>query len=249
MNKLSLSLSFALLLTPLVAKTSPMVELFTSQGCYSCPPADEFLADMLEKQPDIVALEYHVDYWDDLRYGSAGVWKDPFSSPHYTSRQRRYNAIRLSGKRGVYTPQMVINGNTAQVGSSRRPVLESLNKRLPDVEIAASVKDNLLAVNIEGEHKNGSGIWLAIFDRVHVTEVERGENHGKTMINHHVVRELVSLGEWQGDKLSNTYELPDRAGFVGATADDINSGNRSCAVFLQDESLGQIRGATYCEAI
>ena len=249
MNKLNLSLSFALLLMPHVAKTSPMVELFTSQGCYSCPPADEFLGDLLEKQPDLVALEYHVDYWDDLRYGSAGVWKDPFSSSQYTARQRRYNSIRLSGKRGVYTPQMVVNGSTAAVGSSRRPVLKALNKNAPVVNIAASVKDNQLAVTIEGEREKGSELWLAIFDRIHTTDVPTGENHGKTMVNHHVVRELVSLGEWQGNNVNHTYELPDRAGFSGATADQINNGNRSCAVFIQDESLGQIHGATYCEAI
>ncbi len=249
MKKFKLTLSLALLLTPFAVKPAPMVELFTSQGCYSCPPADEFLGDLLEQQPNIVALEYHVDYWDSLVYGSAGVWKDPFSNPDYTLRQRRYNNLDLSGRRGVYTPQMIVNGNTAQVGSSRRPVLKALDNKVPDVAIAASVKDNRLAVNINDEREDGSTLWLAIFDIVHSTDVPSGENHGKTMVNHHVVRELVSLGEWQGGKISQTFQLPESAGFSGASAEEIKAGNRSCAVFLQDESLGQVRGATYCEAI
>jgi len=111
MNNLKLSLAFAALsctsaLTASVAAASPVVELFTSQGCYSCPPADEYLAEIIEKQPEVVALEYHVDYWDDLHYGAAGVWKDPFSDPSYSARQRRYNSLGLKGRPGVYTPQI-----------------------------------------------------------------------------------------------------------------------------------------------
>ena len=224
-----------------------MVELFTSQGCYSCPPADEFLGELIEQHPEVVALEFHVDYWDDLVYGSAGVWKDPFSNPAYTVRQRRYNAISLAGRRGVYTPQMIVNGNTAQVGTSKRAVLQALQERTPEVNISASVKDNILAVDVTDEHTNGSTLWLAIFDRVHTTDVPTGENHGKTMVNYNVVRELVSLGQWQGDKFSHSFRLPESAGFSGSS--DVDAANRSCAVFLQDEALGQVRGAAYCEAI
>lgn len=243
MNTFKLSLSLVMLLFPLAAKANPMVELYTSQGCYSCPAADEFLAELIQKQPDVVALEFHVDYWDDLVYGSAGVWKDPFSNPAYSARQRRYNSVDLAGKRGVYTPQMIINGNTAQVGSSKRPVYRALKNKAPEVEIAASVTDKLLAVDVQGKHPQGSTLWLAIFDRVRITEVPSGENHGKTMVNHNVVRELISLGTWQGDKVSQRFQLPANAGIVD------NVSNRGCAVFLQDEALGQIKGAAYCEAI
>ncbi len=247
MLKIKLTLSLALLLIPVAAKTNPMIELFTSQGCYSCPPADEFLGELLEKNPDVVALEFHVDYWDDLHYGAAGVWKDPFSNPAYSARQRRYNSVDLAGRRGVYTPQMIVNGHTAQVGTSKRAVYKALDKKPPGVEISASVKDNLLAVDVQGEQSRGSVLWLAIFDRIQVTDIPNGENHGKTLTNHHVVRELVPLGQWQGNKISHSFALPANAGITSANGDAAS--NRGCAVFLQDEALGQVQGATYCDAI
>jgi len=162
-----------LLLMARPLSAAPVVELFTSQGCYSCPAADEFLADLIEAQPDLVALEYHVDYWDDLVYGAAGQWKDPFSDPAYTLRQRNYNQHRLQGKRGVYTPQMVINGATAQVGSDRKAVLASIPVRTPPLQLGISNSDaNQLRLNIEGEDKSvtSAAIWLATFDKKQVTQ-------------------------------------------------------------------------------
>lgn len=93
------------------------VELFTSQGCYSCPPAEADLG-KLAKRSDVVALEWHVDYWDDLVYGGAGKWKDPFSSPEVTARQRDYNDS-IRGQRRVYMPQMIVAGVREAVGSDR----------------------------------------------------------------------------------------------------------------------------------
>ena len=241
MNKLNLSLALALLLSPVAGKSGQLVELFTSQGCYSCPPADKLLGELIEEQPDLVALEFHVDYWDDLHYGAAGVWKDPFSDASYTLRQRRYNSTDLDGKRGVYTPQMIVNGRIAQVGSSERAVRHALNSDAPEIDLTASIEADQLSIDINGERESGSILWLAVFDRVQVTEVTNGENHGKTMVNHHVVRELVPLGQWQGDKISHTVQLAALSREVTAT------GNTSCAVFLQDQTLGSIRGATYCK--
>ena len=241
MNKLNLSVALALLLSPVAGKSGQLVELFTSQGCYSCPPADKLLGELIEEQPDLVALEFHVDYWDDLHYGAAGVWKDPFSDASYTLRQRRYNSTDLDGKRGVYTPQMIVNGRAAQVGSSERAVRRALNSDAPEIELTASIEADQLSIDINGERESGSILWLAVFDRVQVTEVTNGENHGKTMVNHHVVRELVPLGQWQGDKISHTVQLAALSREVTAT------GNTSCAVFLQDQTLGSIRGATYCK--
>ncbi len=239
MIKLNSPLGFVLLCASMLSaqalKAAPFVELYTSQGCYSCPPADVHLAELISEYPDLVALEFHVDYWDDLNYGAAGVWKDPFSDPSYSARQRGYNNIELAGKRGVYTPQMVINGNTAQVGSSRRAVKGSLNNNTPAIKMDAALTDSELVVDIHDSQKPGSTLWLAIFDRVHETEVANGENQGKTMINHHVVRELLPLGQWQGDKSRQTFKVSA-----------INNANSGCAVFLQNEALGQVYGATYC---
>lgn len=242
MNKLFLSLSLSALLMPFAARSNPMVELYTSQGCYSCPPADEFLGELIEKHPEVVALEFHVDYWDDLHYGSAGVWKDPFSNPEYTARQWLYSRTELDGRRGVYTPQMIVNGSNAQVGTSKGAVLQALQEQTPTINLAASVSENLLTVDVDGGEERGSTLWLAIFDRVHTTDVPNGENHGKTMVNYNVVRELISLKQWQGDKANLSFQLPENVGVA-------SSDNRTCAVFLQDETLGQIRGAAYCEAI
>ncbi len=241
MNKLNLSLALTLLLSPVAGKSAQLVELFTSQGCYSCPPADELLGELIEEQPDLVALEFHVDYWDDLHYGAAGVWKDPFSDSSYTLRQRRYNSTDLAGKRGVYTPQMIVNGRAAQVGSSERAVRRALKSGEPEIDLTASIEADRLSVDIKGTRSRGTVLWLAVFDRLQVTEVTHGENHGKTMVNHHVVRELLPLGQWQGNKTSQTFQL-------AALANDVSAnGNTGCAVFLQDESLGVIRGATYCK--
>ena len=236
MNKIKKSLSIGLLLSPFGVGAAPLVELFTSQGCYSCPPADVFLGELIEKQPEVVALEFHVDYWDTIHYGAAGVWKDPFSDPSYTLRQRIYNSKRLAGRTGVYTPQMVVNGNTAQVGSSKKAVGVALNKKPPMIDLDAKLVDDTLSVDIKGSGNRGSQIWLAIFDRLRVTDVPRGENHGKTMTNHHVVRQLVSLGDWRGEEILQEFKVAA-----------VNDADHGCAVFIQDESLGQIYGATYCE--
>ncbi len=239
MNNIKLSLPFALLLAAGAANSAPVVELFTSQGCYSCPPADEFLAEIITRQPDVVALEFHVDYWDTLRYGAAGVWKDPFSDPSYSQRQRRYNANDLEGREGVYTPQMIINGQTAQVGTSKGRINRAIASDPPEIEIKAEFGDEGLVVKIDSADTSESILWLAVFDRERTTDVKNGENHGKTIVNHHVVRELVPLGRWEGDDVNQSFDMAS----YGLTADGTDSG---CAVFLQDESLGAIQGATYC---
>lgn len=214
---------------------APVVELFTSQGCYSCPPADEFLAELIEQRPDVVALEFHVDYWDDLVYGSAGTWKDPFSQAAFTDRQRRYNQLRLNGRPGVYTPQMVVNGSTAAVGTSRRAVRAALDRAVPALQIDVVEAADKLDVTIGGGGLSNATVWVAYFDRQQLTEVSAGENKGKSMRNHHVVRELAEVAEWSpqraNDQLRLTIDPP-----VG----------RSCAILVQDKSLRQMLGAAYC---
>src|ERR1700736_1842766 len=111
---LLLSLGLAVVVTPAAAGERPIVvELFTSQGCSSCPPADALLAELAQR-PDVIALGFHIDYWDDLG------WKDPLSSPAATARQRDY--ARQFGRRQVYTPQLVVDGAEEAVGSDRAAV-------------------------------------------------------------------------------------------------------------------------------
>jgi hypothetical protein len=175
------------------ARGPVLVELFTSQGCNSCPPADAYLGE-LTKRGDVLALAFHVDYWDRLG------WKDPFSARAWTDRQRAYAATL--GASNIYTPQMVVSGSDHAVGSDRRAV-EALIARAPvaagpELQIARS--DAGLSLKVEGV---GEGeIWLVGFDPVHETKVARGENAGKTLREFNVVRGMVRAADWTGGDLA-----------------------------------------------
>ncbi|OED36785.1 hypothetical protein AB833_25570 [Chromatiales bacterium (ex Bugula neritina AB1)] len=213
---------------------APIVELYTSQGCYSCPPADKYLAQLISENPDLVALEFHVDYWDDLNYGAAGIWKDPFSNAEYSQRQRNYNARALKGKRGVYTPQIIINGHTAQVGTSSGAIKKALHVAVPPLEIQAKQSGNDVTISIDGS-RSDARLWMAVFDRLQITDVKNGENQGKVMRNHHVVRELTPLADLFDSSYTTTVTVP-------ALAQE----NSGCAVFLQEKNNGPMLAAGYC---
>jgi hypothetical protein len=204
------------------AASSPvLVELFTSQGCSSCPPAEAYLAE-LAREPGILALAYHVDYWDDLG------WHDPFSSPAATARQRDY--ARLMALSSVYTPQMVINGRFETVGSERDDVAAAIAKAAATASAAAialtAAEDTLTATIAAGP---GEGrVWGALYDLRHETEVQRGENAGRRLVNVNVVRSIEALGAWSGAALTIPHAPPQ----LGA----------GVAVFVQS-SDGAILGA------
>ena len=102
------------------------IELYTSHGCSSCPAADQLLAEFLSEEKALIALEFHVDYWNRLVHGSDGSFTDPFSSAAYSERQRQYNSTSLRGRPGVYTPQVIVNGRFATVGSNHRQITKAL---------------------------------------------------------------------------------------------------------------------------
>ena len=219
-------------------KGSPaVVELFTSQGCYSCPPAEAYLGE-LAKRRDVVALEYHVDYWDDLVYGSAGKWKDPFSSPLHTERQRQYN-LSIRKKTGVYTPQMVIGGVLEAVGSHENTVEKAIEIIDQTGVSPLSVKfadsaPGILDIQVEGSEKSTASIWVVYFHPSVETRVRSGENKGKTLTSHNIVTQVEQVGEWRGEPLTLTVQRPkDRR-------DD------GCAVIVQNKRPGPILGASYC---
>lgn len=213
-----------------------VVELFTSQSCYSCPPAEALLGE-LAGRGDLIALELHVDYWDDLVYGSAGRWKDVFSSPAFTARQRRYAARIRNG--GVYTPQIVVDGVVQAVGSRRGRVLRLVERSARIVKpVLVSVQaapEGGFTVTLESRAgRPSAAVLLARYDLRRVTPVEAGENKGKTLVNHHVVRELREVGDWAGDPV----EIP----FA-----DIRLGpDEGCAVLVQAHDQGAILGAAAC---
>lgn len=173
-----------------------VVELFTSQGCNSCPPADELLGE-LSARADLLPLAFHVTYWDRLG------WPDTLGLPTGTERQYRYASLFGSGR--VYTPQMVVGGRLDVVGSDRARVLQAIKliaDHAPDGPMLAIAGSRLTI----GAGADQAKVWLAGYDHKHEVAIERGENRGRTIAYHHAVRELVELGQWSGQPLE--LELP-----------------------------------------
>ncbi len=205
-----------------------VVELFTSQGCSSCPPAEAFLNELADED-GIIALELHVDYWDYIG------WPDPFASPHITQRQRDY--ARELKLRYVYTPQMVIDGRHNVVGSHRQQVRAAIGQatlRGKTLAVSFSDKGGGMIIIPEGRPPaGGATVWLAIYDGVHETDVERGENRGQKLTNRNVVRELEELAVWTGERLEIPVDLARGAAL----------GRAGCAILVQQGRTGPIIGA------
>jgi hypothetical protein len=212
---------------PAVAPIPVVVELFTSQGCNSCPPADALLG-QLAQRTDLVALAFHVDYWNYIG------WEDPFSSPEATQRQRDYARAMNLGT--VYTPQMVIDGSFDVVGSDRSKVGEAIaaaarQDKLP-LAIAASPAGGWLVTLPAARIDEPATLWLVVYERQHSTPVRRGENAGKTLTDYNIVREFRRIATWDGTKL----DLPLDVGAI----DPIEKG---FAVIVQVGGAGRILGA------
>ncbi len=210
-----------------------LVELYTSQGCSSCPPADIFLGDLAKRQ-DVLALSFHVDYWNYIG------WNDPFSDPAFTERQRHY--ARQLGLRYVYTPQMVVQGSFETTGHKRREVSNFIDqaKTLSRIGInLKAVSDNALTIEIGGWEDAGMPtpdqtyeVWAAVYDKYHETVIKRGENSGRNMENFNVVRTLTKIGEWTG--IAEIYSV---------NLDALSTlGGDGCAIFVQSKNSGKVLG-------
>ena len=198
-------LSFALVVilatAASAAETRPVVvELFTSQSCSSCPPADALLGD-LAKRNDVVALGFHVTYWDGAQ------WRDPFARQSSTDRQSAYDK-RLTGGQ-VYTPQMVIDGTADVVGSDRATVLAALDKARPvalaPVALAADRKSLTVGA---GAAPAGASVLLARYALMRTTRVAGGENASRTLVDTNGVEALATLGVWDGKPVSFPIDPP-----------------------------------------
>jgi hypothetical protein len=203
-----------------------VVELFTSQGCSSCPPADALLTE-LSRQDGVLALSLHVNYWDYIG------WKDPFASVAATERQRGYTRpFTLSY---VYTPQMVIQGRRQMIGSDRQGVLEGIAQEaaLPrlKVEIAGDA-GGATAVLPARDGAETSTLWGMSFDYAHSTRVERGENGGRTLTYSNVVRDIRRIGSWRGE-----------AARVPLPMSELAAGRDAVAFLVQADTSGAILGA------
>jgi hypothetical protein len=169
-----------------------VVELFTSEGCNSCPPAEAYIGE-LAKRRDVLALAFHVDYWDDLG------WRDRFGLPEAVHRQQAYaSALRLSS---VYTPQVVIDGQHDFVGSDRSSIARALAGNRSGVALALSVRDGEVLVDV-GAHEKAlpCDVLLIAYLREAVSPIGRGENAGRTLKEFNIVRDFRSLGRWEGQK-------------------------------------------------
>ncbi len=188
-----------LLALPLIVMTSTprtpvLVELFTSEGCSSCPPADNALARLAQKQPvegvELIALGFHVDYWDYLG------WKDPYGSPEYGERQRRY-ALEGDENR-VYTPQMVVDGTRSFVGGEdearAQAALAGKRPKVP-LRLTARVDGDTVVVRVRTETapERGLELWAALAEEGLSSDVTRGENAGRKLAHAAVVRTMVTL--------------------------------------------------------
>ncbi len=187
----------------LAADRPVVVELFTSQGCSSCPPANAYLNEMARDRRDVLALAFHVTYWDRLG------WKDPFSMQAATERQDRYGHKFGDGS---YTPEIVIDGASSHVGSRRDEVGPAIDAAKRQGRTATSVSvakaGDQLTIDIADGRGNGK-VLLVGFDRDHETAIRRGENGGRTLRESNVVRSLREVGDWQGKALHISEKFPD----------------------------------------
>jgi hypothetical protein len=172
------------------------IELFSSQGCSSCPPADRLLG-RLARRSDIVALSFHVDYWDYIG------WKDRFATPATTERQRIY--ARVLKQRYVYTPEMVVDGRAHDPGVADAPIealLDTAQRRsprraTPQLRCPPGQSLSIRLAPFALEH-GPADVMLAVYDRRHSTPVHAGENNGRTIENFNVVRRFERISQWSG---------------------------------------------------
>ena len=211
-----------------------VIELFTSQGCSSCPPADTLLK-TLSDDPSIIALSLPVDYWNYLG------WKDTFASPRNTERQRNY--ARTRGDGAIYTPQAVINGLTPVNGSSKEAIqsaIEETSKTGGPGQVAVRFWQERNTLNFAlgaeqpGHRTRDATIWLGVVQMSGVVPVKEGENAGKTLTYTNIVHELIPIGIWKGQAMP--VQLP-RAAVLQADVQKV-------VVLVQEGKSGPIIGAT-----
>ena len=206
----------ALLSVPASAGPRAVIELFTSQGCSSCPAADK-LAGELARDPSLVVMSLPVDYWDYLG------WKDTLALPGHTKRQKAYSKAR--GDRDVYTPQVVVNGVAHVLGSDKNAIEQAIAAtRKQDgmlaLPVSLTVSGDQVSVTVPAaQSANAQGeVWLCPITKNAEVAIGRGENSGNTITYHNVVRRWIKLGDWTGT--ARTFTLP-KSDITGAGGDAV----------------------------
>jgi hypothetical protein len=222
---------------PAHAEPRAVVELFTSQGCSSCPPADKIIGE-LAQDPSVIALSMPIDYWDYLG------WKDTLADSRFSARQKAYS--RMRGDRGVYTPQVVVNGSVHVIGSDR----SKIDGAIGDTKKADGVMSVPVSMTVAGKQINvsvaASGnspaahgeVWICSVSKAVPIMISRGENRGREVTYHNVVRTLLKVGDWNGTSGSWTVPLENIS----------REGVDAAVVFVQDgnrDKPGPMLGAAY----
>ena len=210
-----------------------LVELFTSQSCSSCPPAEAYFSELADRE-ELVVIQWHVDYWNDLIHRGSS-WEDPYSRQEFTERQVRYNkAIR--GSTRVYTPQAIVQGKVHLVGSRRQEIEAAITDAEPDAfELVVFRSEDRLNVRLDGEGQ-GRLIRVDLTDAAD-SRVMGGENEGRVLGGRNIATGVETLAYWSGGTLELTLSEPA----IG----------QACAILLQsgDETeLGPVHVAEYCPA-
>lgn len=205
------------------AATPVVVELFTSQGCSSCPPADELLGE-LSQRPNVIALAYHVDYWDELG------WKDTFSIPEAAQRQRGY--VRRLAKSGAFTPQAVVSGDTSLIGSNRKDMNAALAGDRDALAISLARTSSSVSITFSENWHEPMEVFAVSYLEQATTRIAGGENARRSLTQFNVVRSFARVGRWNGKP--QTMSVPLATLPRDAT---------SIAVLLQRPGQGAIAGA------
>jgi hypothetical protein len=223
---------------PAHADPRAVVELFTSQGCSSCPPADQIIGE-LTKDPSVIALSMPIDYWDYLG------WKDTLADSRFSARQKAYSQMR--GDRDVYTPQVVVNGSVHVIGSDRAGIEGAIidtkrSNAVMSVPVSMTLAGKQLNVSVAASHAGSTAshgeIWICAISKAVPISIGRGENRGHEVTYHNVVRNLLKVGDWNG--IAGNWTVP----LENISRDGVDA----AAVYVQDgnhERPGPMLGAAF----
>jgi hypothetical protein len=223
---------------PAHADPRAVIELFTSQGCSSCPPADRVLGE-LAKDPSVIALSLPIDYWDYLG------WKDTLADSRFSARQKAYSRAR--GDREVYTPQAVVNGAAHVIGSDLASIESAIGSTaradgVMSVPVTMTQAGKLLTVSIAAQPTSAAvahgEVWICSISKSVPILIGRGENSGREITYHNVVRNLMKVGDWNGN--SGSWTVPIES--------VVRDGADGAVVYLQDgnrDKPGPMLGAAF----
>jgi hypothetical protein len=226
------------IIRPALAEPRAVVELFTSQGCSSCPPADKVIGE-LAKDSSVIALSMPIDYWDYLG------WKDTLADARFSARQKAYSLMR--GDRDVYTPQVVVNGAAHVIGSDRAGIESAIGATkktdgVMSVPVSMGISGKQITVSVAASNKGPAAvhgeIWICSISKAVPISIGRGENRGRDLTYYNVVRNVLKVGDWNGNAGSWTVPLENIS----------REGIDAAAVFVQDGSRdrpGPMLGAAY----